>query len=126
MTEHILSEETVFAFHEYLVLEEKSTATVEKYLRDVRAFQLFLDGQTVTKEQMMAYKKSLLERGYAVNSINSMLASLNSLLAYLGWTDCKVKNVKTQHKTYCTEDKELTKSEYLRLLDAERSAPSCI
>ena len=122
MAERILSEETVFDFHEYLVLEEKSTATVEKYLRDVRAFHLFLDGQPVTKEQMMAYKKSLLERGYAVNSINSMLASLNSLLAYLGWTDCKVKNVKTQHKTYCTEDKELTKSEYLRLLDAAKAA----
>lgn len=123
MAERILSEETVFDFHEYLVLEEKSTATVEKYLRDVRAFHLFLDGQPVTKEQMMAYKKSLLERGYAVNSINSMLASLNSLLAYLGWTDCKVKNVKTQHKTYCTEDKELTKSEYLRLLDAAKDRP---
>ena len=52
-----------------------------------------------------------------------MLASLNSLLAYLGWTDCKVKNVKTQHKTYCTEDKELTKSEYLRLLDAAKDRP---
>lgn len=53
MAERILSEETVFDFHEYLVLEEKSTATVEKYLRDVRAFHLFLDGQPVTKEQMI-------------------------------------------------------------------------
>lgn len=50
MAERILSEETVFDFHEYLVLEEKSTATVEKYLRDVSAFRLFAGRQAMTKE----------------------------------------------------------------------------
>lgn len=48
------------------------------------------------KELMMAYKNSLIEKGYAVRSINSMLASLNSLLNFLGLQDCKVKNLKTQ------------------------------
>ena len=61
MAERILSEETINAFCEYLVLEEKSTATVEKYLRDVRAFRLFTGQQAVTKERMMAYKKYLME-----------------------------------------------------------------
>ena len=56
MAERIISEETINAFREYLVLEEKSTATVEKYLRDVRAFRLFTGQQAVTKERMMAYK----------------------------------------------------------------------
>ncbi len=70
---------------------KKSTATVEKYLRDVRAFHLFAYQQDVTKERMMAYKKFLIEKGYAASSINSMLASLNSLLDFLGWSDCKVK-----------------------------------
>lgn len=123
MTERILSEEIIHAFHKYLVLEEKSTATVEKYLRDIRAFHLFVDRQTVTKEQMMAYKKVLVEKGYAVSSINSMLASLNSLLDFLGWSDCKVKNIKTQRQTYCTEEKELTKAEYFRLLEAAKGRP---
>ena len=123
MAERILSEETVFDFHEYLVLEEKSTATVEKYLRDVRAFHLFAYQQAVTKERMMAYKKFLIEKGYAASSINSMLASLNSLLDFLGWSDCKVKNIKTQRQTYCAEEKELTKSEYLRLLEAAKGRP---
>ncbi|MGN0323910.1 MAG: tyrosine-type recombinase/integrase [Oliverpabstia sp.] len=123
MAERILSEETIHAFREYLVLEEKSTATVEKYLRDVRAFHLFAGQQTVTKERMMAYKKFLIEKGYAASSINSMLASINSLLAFLGWSDCKVKNIKTQRQTYCAEEKELTKSEYLRLLAAAKDRP---
>ena len=69
---------TINTFREYLVLEEKSTATVEKYLRDVRAFHLFAGQQAVTKEQMMAYKKFLIEKGYAASSINSMLASLKA------------------------------------------------
>ena len=47
MAERILSEETINTFREYLVLEEKSTATVEKYLRDVRAFHLFAGQQAV-------------------------------------------------------------------------------
>ena len=126
MAERILSEETINTFREYLVLEEKSTATVEKYLRDVRAFHLFLDGQPVTKEQMMAYKKSLLERGYAVSSINSMLVSLNSLLDFLCRSDCKVKNIKTQRQTYCAEEKELTKQNIFGCWRRQRTGLSCI
>ena len=72
MAERILSEETINTFREYLVLEEKSTATVEKYLRDVRAFHLSACQQAVTKERMMAYKKYLIEKGYAASSINSI------------------------------------------------------
>lgn len=123
MSKRLLSDENIYAFREYLILQEKSTATVEKYLRDVRAFSLFAGQQAVTKEQMMAYKKSLVEKGYAVSSINSMLASLNSLLDFFGWSDCKVKNIRTQRQIYCTEEKELTKSEYYRLLEAAKSRP---
>ena len=43
------------------------------------------------------------------------------------WKDnlfhCKVKNIKTQRQTYCAEEKELTKSEYLRLLEAAKDRP---
>ena len=66
----------------------------------------------------MDYKKHLMEEKYAARSINSMLASLNSFLAFLGWTECKVKSVKLQRSAYCAEEKELTKAEYERLLKA--------
>ena len=68
----------------------------------------------------MLYKKYLLEKNYTIRSINSMLASLNSLLTFLGWTDCKVKCLKQQKQIYCPEEKELTKAEYLRLLEAAK------
>ena len=87
MRERILTGNCISAFREYLVLEEKSRATVEKYLRDVRAFSVFADGQNVTKELVIAYKQSLMEKGYAVRSINSMLASINSFLDFQGWQE---------------------------------------
>ena len=115
-----LSTEQIKEFANYLCREEKSTATQEKYLRDVQAFCVYADGNEISKELLIAWKKNLIERGYAVRSINSMLASLNSLLDFLGLPACKAKNIRTQRQTYCTEDKELTKAEYLRLLAASK------
>lgn len=115
-----LTKDGIQRFSEYLCAEEKSTATQEKYLRDVRGFAYFANGCPVTKELVVAWKKRLVEQGYAVRSINSMLASLNSLLSFLGWSDCKVKNIRVQRQTYCAEEKELTKKEYFRLLEASR------
>lgn len=123
MENRILAGTHIDAFRKYLIQEEKSTATMEKYLRDVRAFFGFAERTAVTKELVMDYKKTLLERNYAVRSINSMLASLNSLLDFLGWSECKVKSLKVQRQTYCAEDKELTKAEYLRLLEASSRQP---
>ena len=114
----ILNESIVPQFSAYLYREEKSVATQEKYLRDVRAFCLYVDGKPVTKELVVAWKKDLIQKGYAVRSINSMLASVNSFLDFLNMSNCKVKNIRAQRQIYCAEDKELTKAEYLRLLKA--------
>lgn len=116
----ILSTEQINEFAGYLCREEKSVATQEKYLRDVQAFGVYLGGAEITKEMVIKWKKHLVDQGYAVRSINSMLASVNSLLDFFGLSTCKVKNIRTQRQTYCTEDKELTKVEYLRLLEASK------
>lgn len=115
-----LSSKHLTVYREYLLREEKSAATVEKYIRDAGAFVTFAKGQEVTKELTVAFKKYLEERKYAIRSINSMLASLNSLMNFMGWSDCKVKTLRCQRQTYCAEDKELTKAEYMRLLDASK------
>ena len=118
-----MNKERLEQFHAYLTSEEKSVATLEKYLRDVRAFAAFADGREITKDLVKTWKENLLENGYAPRSINSMLASLNSFLAFLGWEDCRVKNLRTQRQTYRPEEKELTKAEYLRLLEAAKDQP---
>lgn len=113
--------EQIKDFAKHLYREEKSNSTQEKYLRDVRSFCAYANGRDITKELVVAWKKSLIEQGYAVRSVNSMLASVNSLLDFIGLSVCKVKNICVQQQTYCTEDKELTKAEYLRLLAASKN-----
>lgn len=120
MEERILDQARIREFEVNLIREEKSTATCEKYLRNVRCFARFAGERAVTKETVVAWKKELVEQGYAVRSVNSMLASVNSLFSFLGWHECKVKNIRLQRQTYCAEEKELTKAEYLRLLSASR------
>ena len=70
-------------FQNYLQREEKSRATVEKYCRDAKAFLLFAGNGGITKDAALAYKQELIRQGYGVRSINSMLASVNSLLCFL-------------------------------------------
>lgn len=120
MEEKIIRNFQIQEFSDYLIREEKSNATHGKYLRDVHTFVAFAGNNQVTKELVVAWKKMLVEQGYAVRSINSMLASINSFLGFLGWHNCKVKNIRLQHQTYCAEEKELTKAEYLRLLEASK------
>ncbi len=120
MEGQVLTNQAIERFEKYLREEEKSENTVEKYLRDARTFLAFLRGNEVTKETVIAYKNRLIAENYTVRSINSMLASLNSLFSFLDRTDCKVKSIKFQRQIYCPEEKELTKAEYMRLVNAAK------
>ena len=114
MKGRIITAKVIAEFKEHLILEERSEMTIEKYIRDVKAFSVYTQNTAVTKEIVIAYKKHLQEN-YAVRSVNSMLASINSLFAFLGWHDLKVKSLKLQQQVFCPEEKELTKAEYARL-----------
>ena len=120
MKGRILTETQIAAFAVHLKSEEKSENTVEKYIRDVRAFSAYVGTAEITKETVITYKNNLFSENYAARSINSMLASINSLLSFLGWADLKVKSIKLQRQIYCPEEKELTKSEYMRLVNAAK------
>ena len=109
-------------FKAYLMDEEKSNLTVEKYIRDVRRFQVWLDGKALTKSLVLEYKNELVEQ-YAVVSVNSIISSLNCWFDFLGRADCRVKALKQQRQTFLDEEKELTKDEYDRLIKAAESKP---
>jgi len=128
MEEHLmngktLTQQALTEYTEYLREEEKSKATVEKYLRDVRHFLTFAKDREVTKALTMEYKSQLQEE-YAAASANSMIASLNSFLRFVGLENCCVKQFKVQQKTYCPEEKELTREEYFRLVNAAKAKGS--
>lgn len=120
MKGRFLSEERIEEYRQHLISEEKSDNTIEKYLRDVKAFAVFLEDREISKELAITYKQKQIDDGYAVRSINSMLASVNSMFSFFGWYDCKVKAIKQQRQIFCSEDKELTKAEYVRLLNAAK------
>lgn len=114
MEGRVVTAKRIAEFEEYLVLEERSAATVRKYVRDAKAFAAYAQNGIVAKETVIEYKKHL-QVSYAVRSVNSMLASINSLFVFLGWHDLRVKSLKLQRQTFCSEEKELTKAEYVRL-----------
>ncbi len=108
-------------FRKYLVLQEKSDATIEKYCRDVQAFASYAGSSFISKDMAVAYKNKLKNDGYAARSINSMIASINSLFVFLGCPELKINAIRIQKQIFCPEEKELSKAEYERLvLTAEK------
>jgi site-specific recombinase XerD len=104
-------------FKAFLTEEEKSSSTIEKYIRDVRFFAEFLSNRKISKQEVMDYKKSLAE-SYAPASVNSMLVSLNCFLNFIDRSECRVKLLKIQKQMFVSENKQLTAAEYRRLLKA--------
>lgn len=112
--------ELIKGYHLYLINEEKAKATIDKYIRDIKAFYKWLNGQSIEKKVILKYKEMLIAN-YAPRSVNSILSSLNSFFDYFGWHNCKVKIIKIQKQIFCEKDKELTKSEYIRLLQSAKN-----
>lgn len=111
---------SIVKFKEYLINEEKSEKTLEKYIRDVTAFYLWANSREITKELVVEYKNQIL-KNYAPRSVNSMLSSLNSFFAFLGRHDLKIKILKIQTRIFANQNKELTKAEYERLLKVAKN-----
>lgn len=108
------------AFEMYLRKDEKQPATIEKYIRDVTNFLVFCNGKEIRKELVIEYKSNLVGMGYAVRSINSMLASVNRFLSFIGKQEAKVKSMKVQQQVFCSERQELTRAEYEKLCHAAK------
>ena len=111
-----LTVEQIASYGQFLYREERSPGTIEKYLRDINTFVQWLGDRDVTKELTATWKSCLLEQGYAPVTINSMLSALNGLFKFLGWNECRVKLLKIQRRLFRDTNRELTRSEYDRLL----------
>ena len=121
MDEHNLTAEKITTFGQYLWSEEQSPGTQGKYCRDLRAFARWLNGKSVTKETVAAWKEQLSDSGYAPVTVNSMLASVHAFLCFAGWNECRVKYLKLQRRLFRDTSRELTRDEYGCLLDTART-----
>ncbi len=113
-----ISEALLSAFEDYLHGEERSDGTVEKYLRDLKQFARWLGGGAVTKEAASSWKGHLAGNGYKPATINSMLSALNQFFLFSGWVECRVKYLRIQRQLFRSEQRELSREEYGRLLGA--------
>ncbi len=114
-----ITEETLAAFARQLGEEERSPATLEKYLREVRQFAAFLGGREVTRELAAAWKEELSAR-QSPATVNGKLTALDRLLAFLGWEDCRVKHLRVQRQLFRDSARELSREEYARLVETAR------
>lgn len=116
-----ITEEKVAQFAQMLLKEERSPGTIENYLRHIRAFAQWLNGQEVTLEAATTWKGNLLGKEYSPGSINAMLLALNRFFKFMGWNDCKVKSLRIQRQMFRETTKELTRKEYVQLLSAAQA-----
>ena len=117
--ERIITNSMIVDFENHLRSDEKSNNTIEKYLRDMRAFAAFTEAKEISKAVVMEFKASLTQN-YEITSANSMIAAVNAFLRFMGWVDCCIKQFKVQKKAFCSEEKELTKAEYIRLVNTAK------
>lgn len=117
-----LSSSEIAQFAAHIRDEERAPATAEKYLRDIRAFAVWLNGQPVTRDAAALWKDALLADGLSPATVNAKLSALNGLFRFLGWEGCRVKFLRLQHRAFRDASRDLGRDDYQRLLDAAQNA----
>ena len=120
MESYIISGEEIRGFCQHLRSEEREPGTIEKYRRDVRAFAAWLQGREVSKERVVEWKEHLRRSGYAPVTINSMLTAANQFFRFLGWDELRVRSLRIQRRVSRSRERELTREEYVRLVETAR------
>ena len=122
MENKIMISEQLASFRAYLQDEERSEATVEKYLCEVTQFAAWLNDTEVTKSAVAEWKEHLLSEGYEPSTVNGKLTALDRFFDFMGWGDCKVKHLKLQRRLFRDDSRELTREEYERLIAAAKES----
>lgn len=113
----ILTAGHIRRYASYLRKQERAANTVQKYVHDLTALLDWLGGRPLTKTALIAWKEAL-TADHSPATVNSMIAAVNGFLSFIGWGDCRVKPLKIQKAIFCDPDKELTRTEYARLVRA--------
>ena len=114
-----LSAKQIRCYGAYLREQERADSTVQKYLHDLAALLAYLRGRALTKAVLLEWKGDLAGR-YAPASVNTMLAAVNGFLRFMGWGELTVRFLKIQKALFCDERRELTRADYVRLVNTAR------
>ncbi len=109
-----LTQQLIRSFLKKKETEGRSQQTLATYHRNLDCFYDFLAPEkTVTQDSLILWKEDMLRHGYAENTVNSRISSVNSFYHYLGRRNWQV--VEGQ-RAALPEQPELTRAEYLALL----------
>lgn len=102
----------------YLYEQEKSKATIQKYMCDIKKLVDFVDDKEMSKSLAIQYKEYLKDNeGYKTSSVNSFLVAANRFFEFMGWYEFRVKTFKLQKEVFMPQSNELSKGEYKQLVE---------
>lgn len=102
----------------YLYEQEKSKATIQKYMCDLKKLVEFVDDKEMSKSLAIQYKEYLKDNeGYKTSSVNSFLVAANRFFEFMGWYEFRVKTFKLQKEVFMPQSNELSKGEYKQLVE---------
>lgn len=117
--------DNIALYASFLREQERSTATVVKYTRALERFHAWLPrGKTVDKASVIAYKE-ILAKDHAPAGVNAELAAINGFCRFMQWQECMVRPLKIQRRIFAAPEKELSREEYLALVNAAERKNDC-
>lgn len=119
MTECINCEK-ILLFKDYLTVNEKSHATIQKYIHEIQELHGFVQNNKITKELLLSYRVRLHET-HKAQTVNGKLSAVNAFLEFIGQNAMKLKLLRVQRKAFIEENRELSEKEYKRLLNTALS-----
>lgn len=117
MQERIIDTQRMREFAAVLQTAERSRGTIQNYLRHVHCFAAWLGARAVSHETVAEWKRHLQAQDYRPATVNAMLIALNRFLDCMGWQDCRVKTLKLQRRLFRSTERELSREEYLHLIE---------
>lgn len=122
-----MTDKQLEAYRKELVRRERSQATIANYIRHCGEFLQFCqDSQdgleaATNQEMLLSWKRTLLTAGLCPATINAKLAAVNGFLRFLGRPELCVRQVRRQRRVFRDKDRDLTRGEYLRLVQTARA-----
>ncbi|HJC54298.1 MAG TPA: site-specific integrase, partial [Candidatus Gemmiger stercoravium] len=122
-----MTDKQLEAYRKELVRRERSPATIANYIRHCGEFLQFCqdsqDGLEAApnQEMLLSWKRTLLTAGLRPATINAKLAAVNGFLQFLGRPELCVRQVRRQRRVFRDKDRDLTRGEYLRLVQTARA-----
>lgn len=114
-----LTAKRIARYARYLCEQERTAQTVQKYTRALYALMQWLGSRPLTKRALLEWKEEL-TCTHAATSVNATVAAINGYLNFWKWGSMRLRPLRLQRALFYSEDKELTKNEYARLVNAAK------